>query len=214
VAGPHLFKTLTGPSFIVSPPSQAYQAKPNQCEPQFVPTLGYEQLEAVQANLQRIISGHNHVVAITDEGSLYVWGRNDRGQLGLGYRGAEDTEPRFKPMYLEVKNAGGKLVQLESHVEPVLTTLRPKLAVLGLSGCSLNMMNRFQNLLIISNCARTRRTKAGGDRCGGWVRAHCGGGCRRAGLCLGRGGTENKHSTDNFLLLLLLSPSYGQSHSS
>ena len=44
---------------------QANLAKPNQCEPQFVPTLGHEALHDVQENLQRIVSGHNHVVAIT-----------------------------------------------------------------------------------------------------------------------------------------------------
>lgn len=70
--------------------------------------LGHEQLDAVQENLQRIVSGHNHVVAITEEGSLYVWGRNDRGQLGLGYAGSQDIRTRFKPTLLEITNGNGQ----------------------------------------------------------------------------------------------------------
>ena len=56
---------------------QASQAKENQCDPQFVPTLGHEALGPEGANLQRIVSGQNHVVAVTQEGDMYVWGRND-----------------------------------------------------------------------------------------------------------------------------------------
>ena len=44
---------------------QGNQPKPNQCEPQYVPTLGHEAMEQVQANLQRIVSGQLHAAAIT-----------------------------------------------------------------------------------------------------------------------------------------------------
>jgi alpha-tubulin suppressor-like RCC1 family protein len=44
--------------------------------------IDFSALEQIGANLQRIVSGQNHVVAITEEGALYVWGRNDMGQLG------------------------------------------------------------------------------------------------------------------------------------
>lgn len=43
-----------------------------------------------------------------EEGSLYVWGRNDRGQLGLGVTGSPDTTTRFKPTLLEITNANGQ----------------------------------------------------------------------------------------------------------
>ena len=90
---------------------QASQAKENQCDPQFVPTLGHEALGPEGANLQRIVSGQNHVVAVTQEGNMYVWGRNDMGQLGLGFQGAEDTRTRYKPTLLELFSANG--VKLE-----------------------------------------------------------------------------------------------------
>ena len=90
---------------------QASQAKENQCDPQFVPTLGHEALGPEGANLQRIVSGQNHVVAVTQEGDMYVWGRNDMGQLGLGFQGAEDTRTRYKPTLLELFSANG--VKLE-----------------------------------------------------------------------------------------------------
>ena len=73
-------------------PNQSRQAKPDQCEPQFVPTLGHEVLGQTGTNIQRIVSGQNHAIAITEEGDLYVWGNNDMGQLGLGKLGTEDTE--------------------------------------------------------------------------------------------------------------------------
>ena len=43
-----------------------------------------------------------------EEGSLYVWGRNDRGQLGLGFPGSQDIRIRFKPTFLEIKNGNGQ----------------------------------------------------------------------------------------------------------
>ena len=91
---------------------QSSQAKPDQCEPDFVPTLGHEALLETGANLQRIISGQNHVVAITEEGNLYVWGRNDMGQLGLGFADAEDTRTRFKPTFLELFSSNGAKLEV------------------------------------------------------------------------------------------------------
>jgi alpha-tubulin suppressor-like RCC1 family protein len=70
--------------------------------------IDFSALEQIGANLQRIVSGQNHVVAITEEGALYVWGRNDMGQLGLGVRNAEDTTLRFVPTLLELYNGNGQ----------------------------------------------------------------------------------------------------------
>ncbi len=88
-------------------PNQSRQAKPDQCEPQFVPTLGHEVLGQTGTNIQRIVSGQNHAIAITEEGDMYVWGNNDMGQLGLGKLDTEDTEIRFKPTLLELFNPNG-----------------------------------------------------------------------------------------------------------
>ena len=76
---------------------QSSQAKPDQCEPDFVPTLGMRPLLDWCHNLQRIISGQNHVVAITEEGNLYVWGRKRHGAARLGFADAEDTRTRLSP---------------------------------------------------------------------------------------------------------------------
>jgi alpha-tubulin suppressor-like RCC1 family protein len=39
-----------------------------------------------------VAAGHYHSLALTDDGDLYIWGRNDTGQLGLG-----DLSPRGTP---------------------------------------------------------------------------------------------------------------------
>jgi alpha-tubulin suppressor-like RCC1 family protein len=104
-------------------PNQSRQAKPDQCEPQFVPTLGHEVLGQTGTNIQRIVSGQNHAIAITEEGDLYVWGNNDMGQLGLGKLGTEDTEIRFKPTLLELFNPNGlklKVVDVAIGLEHTL----------------------------------------------------------------------------------------------
>jgi hypothetical protein len=35
-------------------------------------------------NIQKISAGYNHSMALAQDGSLYVWGNNDAGQLGIG----------------------------------------------------------------------------------------------------------------------------------
>lgn len=109
-------------------PGQSNQAKPDQCEPQFVPTLGHEVLiKGEGSNIQRIVSGQNHAVAITAEGDMYVWGNNDMGQLGLGVLGlAEDTTQRFKPTLLELFNPNGlklKVVDVAVGLEHTLALI-------------------------------------------------------------------------------------------
>ena len=39
---------------------------------------------------------------------MYIWGRNDRGQLGMGTTGAEDTDTRFTPTLLELYTGNGQ----------------------------------------------------------------------------------------------------------
>uniref|UniRef100_A0A8D3DKR5 BTB domain-containing protein n=1 Tax=Scophthalmus maximus TaxID=52904 RepID=A0A8D3DKR5_SCOMX len=45
-------------------------------------------LTALQGlNIQQVVSGHSHCLALTDEGQLYAWGANTFGQLGNGKKG-------------------------------------------------------------------------------------------------------------------------------
>lgn len=32
----------------------------------------------------KVACGYEHSLALTDKGDLYVWGKNDNGQLGIG----------------------------------------------------------------------------------------------------------------------------------
>ena len=43
----------------------------------------------------QILSGYNHMLALTDKGVLYAWGSNTHGQLGTG-----DSKDRTKPTKL------------------------------------------------------------------------------------------------------------------
>ena len=55
--------------------------------------------------LDRIYAGLDHAVAVTDEGGVLTWGRNDRGQLGLG-----DTNDRNTPQLVTLDAASGAVV--------------------------------------------------------------------------------------------------------
>lgn len=48
-----------------------------QSRTRFTPTLAIPHVTAVQA-------GDEHSAAVTEEGDLFMWGRGDSGQLGLG----------------------------------------------------------------------------------------------------------------------------------
>ena len=41
-------------------------------------------LESLPKNVKKIICGYHHTCALTEDGSVYVWGRNYFGQLGIG----------------------------------------------------------------------------------------------------------------------------------
>jgi alpha-tubulin suppressor-like RCC1 family protein len=47
----------------------------------------------------QISCGHHQVMATTREGTTFVWGRNDKGKLGLG-----DEEHKYHPMEHPIKN--------------------------------------------------------------------------------------------------------------
>jgi hypothetical protein len=56
--------------------------------------------------LDRIYPGLDHAVAVTDEGVALSWGRNDRGQLGLG-----DTNDRNTPAVVTLPDTSVGLVR-------------------------------------------------------------------------------------------------------
>jgi len=37
-----------------------------------------------QERIIKIATGRSHVLALTENGAVYSWGKNDKGQLGLG----------------------------------------------------------------------------------------------------------------------------------
>ena len=37
-----------------------------------------------QEPVKKIATGKSHVLALTEAGRVYAWGKNDKGQLGLG----------------------------------------------------------------------------------------------------------------------------------
>ena len=55
----------------------------------FNPTLPIAHVTAVQA-------GDEHSAAVTEDGDLFLWGRGDSGQLGLG-----DARARWRPTLLK-----------------------------------------------------------------------------------------------------------------
>jgi alpha-tubulin suppressor-like RCC1 family protein len=37
--------------------------------------------------IKKIATGKSHVLALTESGRVYAWGKNDKGQLGIGEKG-------------------------------------------------------------------------------------------------------------------------------
>ena len=54
-------------------------------------------------NIQQVVCGSHHTVFLTDNGSVYSVGYNNRGQLGLG-----DTNDKEEPELIEYFEAGGR----------------------------------------------------------------------------------------------------------
>ena len=60
--------------------------------------------------LRQISCGGAHTAALTDDGQLYVWGRGNEGQLGLG-----DYRPRTVPALVKAlgdQQAGSTVLQV------------------------------------------------------------------------------------------------------
>jgi alpha-tubulin suppressor-like RCC1 family protein len=46
--------------------------------------FGFIYLDALQMKVKYISAGYFHVLAVTESGMTFCWGRNDYGQLGIG----------------------------------------------------------------------------------------------------------------------------------
>lgn len=63
---------------------------------------GCHSQDRATANITYIAAGDSNSFALTDEGELYTWGRNDQGALGIGT--TEDTDaPTKVPLEKEIK---------------------------------------------------------------------------------------------------------------
>ncbi|KAL8159156.1 hypothetical protein V2J09_000693 [Rumex salicifolius] len=57
--------------------------------------------------IKQIAAGYNHSCAITEDGELYVWGRNSSGQLGLGKKA-----PKVVPRPTKVDHLAGMKIKV------------------------------------------------------------------------------------------------------
>jgi alpha-tubulin suppressor-like RCC1 family protein len=56
--------------------------------------------------IQSIHLGFQHTLALMDDGSLFAWGRNDKGQLGLGH-----TDNQITPQLIDRGNFPNKIIK-------------------------------------------------------------------------------------------------------
>ena len=59
-------------------------------------------------NIVQITCGFGHNAALDREGRIWIWGRNDLGQLGLGDKASRDTPVRMELENITAVNCGGK----------------------------------------------------------------------------------------------------------
>jgi alpha-tubulin suppressor-like RCC1 family protein len=140
VAG-NVSHSLTGRS---NPPSQGYDGVPETCLFRFARFSAFTGKRIV-----RVYTGCTsvHYFAATAEGALYAWGRNEKGQLGLG-----DTRNRYAPVLVPLPGkvvacATGKahtLVVLEGGV--VMAAGDNKVGQCGV-GKAMEVVPRFERCL-------------------------------------------------------------------
>jgi len=60
-------------------------------------------------NIKNMACGIDHYLALTEDGKVYSWGKNDNGQLGLGHRYVfcqRDMKPRLIPLLDHIVQIG------------------------------------------------------------------------------------------------------------
>lgn len=68
------------------------------------PSTGGTTVSIPGINFVQVEAGNNTMVALTDQGTVYTWGRNDYGQLGIG-----TSSPSFTPVQVKGVNGVGYL---------------------------------------------------------------------------------------------------------
>lgn len=91
-----------------------------------------------------VACGSAHVLALTENGNIYVWGLNTKGQLGLG-----DIKVRQTPLHMELPN-GHEVAKIyaEGHSSACITKSGQKLLTWG-SGKDYRLMQGNQNNIMI-----------------------------------------------------------------
>jgi hypothetical protein len=115
-----------------------------------------------------VACGRAHVLALTEEGNLYVWGLNAKGQLGLG-----DTKQRAIPTPMELPN-GHEVAKIyaSDHSSACITQTGQILLTWG-SGKDYRLMHeneenyplptlveRFRDILIAQFCFAQKQSLA------------------------------------------------------
>lgn len=81
---------------------------PSSCAPMEVEELSWGVLEnAPGTQIDRVVAGLDHAFALSAEGRVWAWGRNNLGQLGLGYRSSEDV---YVATPTELTTLGGRKI--------------------------------------------------------------------------------------------------------
>lgn len=65
------------------------------------------EVSGLKKEVKQISAGYNHSCAITEDGELYVWGRNSSGQLGLGKKA-----PKVVPKPTKVEHLAGMKIKV------------------------------------------------------------------------------------------------------
>jgi hypothetical protein len=117
---------------------------------------------------KEVACGRAHVLALTEEGNLYVWGLNAKGQLGLG-----DTNQRVTPTPMELPN-GHEVAKIyaSNHSSACITLTEQSLLTWG-SGKDYRLMHgnednylfptlveRFKDVLLAKFCFAQKQSLA------------------------------------------------------
>jgi alpha-tubulin suppressor-like RCC1 family protein len=76
----------------------------SHCAPELVSEIGWPVLSSAGLVLDHVSAGYDATLAFTTDGSVFAWGRNDRGQLGLG---ANVTRQAARPERIAIVPDGG-----------------------------------------------------------------------------------------------------------
>lgn len=91
---------------------------------------------SAQYKVKQIACGGEHAFAVTRNEQVYGWGRNDSGQLGLGFIRDSVKEPYLVP---SLENKSIKSIECGPDYSMVITSLRKLLVTGALEGGKLGL---------------------------------------------------------------------------